>query len=128
MKKVLISMMMAAASLGMMAQADAASGYVNVEDVLSSTPAFMQAGKTVVSEQQKLQNQFNEQSKDMSDKDKLNQQLAQKENEVMAPIQAKFRAAVEKAAKDKGVDLVINARDVIYGGIDLTDAVKANMK
>lgn len=48
MKKILISMMMAAASLGMMAQADAASGYVNVEDVLSSTPAFMQAGKTVV--------------------------------------------------------------------------------
>ncbi|MBS1304587.1 MAG: OmpH family outer membrane protein, partial [Dialister sp.] len=47
---------------------------------------------------------------------------------VMAPIQAKFRAAVEKAAKDKGVDMVINARDVIYGGIDLTDAVKANMK
>ena len=133
MKKILISMMMAAASLGMMAQADAASGYVNVEDVLSSTPAFMQAG-TVVSEQQKLQNQFNEQSKNMSDKDKqalgqkLNQQLAQKENEVMAPIQAKFRAAVEKAAKDKGVDMVINARDVIYGGIDLTDAVKANMK
>ena len=128
MKKILISMMMAAASLGMMAQADAASGYVNVEDVLSSTPAFMQAGKTVVSEQQKLQ------SKNMSDKDKqalgqkLNQQLAQKENEVMAPIQAKFRAAVEKAAKDKGVDMVINARDVIYGGIDLTDAVKANMK
>lgn len=127
-------MMMAAASLGMMAQADAASGYVNVEDVLSSTPAFMQAEKTVVSEQQKLQNQFNEQSKNMSDKDKqalgqkLNQQLAQKENEVMAPIQAKFRAAVEKAAKDKGVDMVINARDVIYGGIDLTDAVKANMK
>ena len=64
MKKILISMMMAAASLGMMAQADAASGYV----------------------------------------------------------------AVEKAAKDKGVDMVINARDVIYGGIDLTDAVKANMK
>ena len=134
MKKILISMMMAAASLGMMAQADAASGYVNVEDVLSSMPAFMQAGKTEVSEQQKLQNQFNEQSKNMSDKDKqalgqkLNQQLAQKENEVMAPIQAKFRAAVEKAAKDKGVDMVINARDVIYGGIDLTDAVKANMK
>ena len=50
MKKVLISMMMAAASLGMMVQADAASGYVNVEDVLSSTPAFMQAGdrKSVV--------------------------------------------------------------------------------
>ena len=131
MKKLLISMMVAAASMGIMAQADAASGFVNVEEVLAATPAFAQAGRDVVFEQQK---QFNDQSKDMSDKDKealgakLNQQLAQKENEVMAPIQAKFRAAVEKAAKDKGVDMVINARDVIYGGIDLTDAVKANMK
>lgn len=134
MKKLLISMMVAAASMGIMAQADAASGFVNVEEVLAATPAFTQAGRDVVFEQQKLQKQFNDQSKDMSDKDKealgakLNQQLAQKENEVMAPIQAKFRAAVEKAAKDKGVDMVINARDVIYGGIDLTDAVKANMK
>ena len=134
MKKLLISMMVAAASMGIMAQADAASGFVNVEEVLAATLAFAQAGRDVVFEQQKLQKQFNDQSKDMSDKDKealgakLNQQLAQKENEVMAPIQAKFRAAVEKAAKDKGVDMVINARDVIYGGIDLTDAVKANMK
>ena len=134
MKKLLISMMVAAASMGIMAQADAASGFVNVEEVLAATPAFAQAGRDVGFEQQKLQKQFNDQSKDMSDKDKealgakLNQQLAQKENEVMAPIQAKFRAAVEKAAKDKGVDMVINARDVIYGGIDLTDAVKANMK
>ena len=134
MKKVFISMMMAAASLGMMAQADAASGYVNVEDVLSSTPAFMQAGKTVVSEQQKLHNQFYKQTNEMSDQNKqshgqtLNQHMDEKVYEVMAPIQAKFRAAVEKAAKDKGVDMVINARDVIYGGIDLTDAVKANMK
>lgn len=134
MKKLLIPMIVAAASLGVMAQADAASGYIHVEEVLSSTPAFVQAGKSVVSEQQKMQKQFEEQSKNMSDAEKqalgqkLNQQLAQKENEVMAPIQAKFRAAVEKAAKDKGVDMVINARDVIYGGIDLTDAVKANMK
>ena len=126
-------MMMAAASLGMMAQADAASGYVNVEDVLSSTPAFMQAGKTVVSEQQKLQNQFNEQSKNMSDKDKqalgqkLNQQLAQKENEVMAPIQAKFRAAVEKAAKDKGGRYGQSMQETLFMAVSYLDrCCKAN--
>ena len=43
---------------------------------------------------------------------KLNQQLAQKENEVMKPIQDKFKAAVEKAAKAKKIDTV-----VVPGGI-----------
>ena len=135
MKKLAVTgAMLLAGTFGAMGMADAATGIVNVNAVLSGNAAFQKAGKTVAAEQQKLQKEYNEKSKDMNDADKkaleqkLNQQLAQKENEVMAPIQAKFRAAVEKAAKDKGVDMVINARDVIYGGIDLTDAVKANMK
>lgn len=60
MKKVLISAMLAAASLGLMGSADAASGYVNVEAVLASSPAFVQAGRSLVVEQQKLQKEFNE--------------------------------------------------------------------
>ena len=107
MKKVLISAMLAAASLGLMGSADAASGYVNVEAVLASSPAFVQAGRSLVVEQQKLQKEFNEKSKSMSDKDrqalaqKMNQQLAQYEAQLMGPIQSKFRAAIEKAAKQK---------------------------
>ena len=46
----------------------------------------------------------------------------------MGPIQAKFRAAIEKAAKAKDVDMVVNAGSVVYGGVDLTQDVKANMK
>ena len=68
MKKVLISAMLAAASLGLMGSADAASGYVNVEAVLASSPAFVQAGRSLVAEQQKLQKEFNEKSKSISDK------------------------------------------------------------
>ena len=60
--------------------------------------------------------------------EKLNVQLAQKENQVLAPIRAKLRAAVEKTAKESNVDIVINAREVIYGGVDLTEKVKANMR
>lgn len=134
MKKVLISAMLAAASLGLMGSADAASGYVNVEAVLASSPAFVQAGKSLVAEQQKLQKEFNEKSKSMSDKDKqalaqkMNQQLAQYEAQLMGPIQSKFRVAIEKAAKAKDVDMVVNAGSVVYGGVDLTQDVKANMK
>lgn len=134
MKKVVGSMILAAALLGLSGQVDAASGYVNMEDVLSSTPAFIQAGRIVAAEQQRLQNEFNQKSKEMSAKDKealaekLNVQLAQKENQVLAPIRAKLRAAVEKTAKESNVDIVINAREVIYGGVDLTEKVKANMR
>lgn len=134
MKKVLISAMLAAASLGLMGSADAASGYVNVEAVLASSPAFVQAGRSLVAEQQKLQKEFNEKSKSMSDKDKqalaqkMNQQLAQYEAQLMGPIQSKFRVAIEKAAKAKDVDMVVNAGSVVYGGVDLTQDVKANMK
>lgn len=134
MKKMLISAMMAAAALGMMGTADAASGYVNVEAVLASSPSFVQAGKSLVAEQQKLQKEFNEKSKSMDDKakqalaQKLNQQLAQLEAKLMAPVQNKFNAAIAKAAKDKDVDMVVNANTVVYGGVDLTEAVKANMK
>uniref|UniRef100_UPI004026D280 hypothetical protein n=1 Tax=Dialister sp. TaxID=1955814 RepID=UPI004026D280 len=94
-----------AGTFGAMGMADAATGIVNVNAVLSGNAAFQKAGKTVAAEQQKLQKEYNEKSKDMNDADKkaleqkLNQQLAQKENEVMKPIQDNFKAAVEKAAK-----------------------------
>ncbi len=134
MKKMMVAMMASAAAIGAGVQADAASGYVNLEAVLASNPAFVQAGRTVASEQQRLQREFEQKSRNMSDKDKqalaerLNRQLAEKENQVMRPIQTKLRAAIEKAAKDKKVDIVINAANVVYGGIDLTSDVQANMR
>ena len=127
-------MMTLFSALGFMNVADAASGYVNMEAVLASTPAFVQAGKTLAAEQQKMQQQFNEESKKLSDKEKqalgekLGQQLAAKEQQLMGPIQEKLKMAIAKAAKEKGVDIVINAREVVYGGVDLTEPVKQNMK
>jgi|GEM_PF-169878 len=125
-----------AGTFGAMGMADAATGIVNVNAVLSGNAAFQKAGKTVAAEQQKLQKEYNEKSKGMNDADKkaleqkLNQQLAQKENEVMKPIQDNFKAAVEKAAKAKKIDTVVVPGGIIYGAIsaDLTEDVKANMK
>lgn len=128
--------MLLAGTFGAMGMADAATGIVNVNAVLSSNAAFQKAGKTVAAEQQKLQKEYNEKSKGMNDADKkaleqkLNQQLAQKENEVMKPIQDNFKAAVEKVAKAKKIDTVVVPGGIIYGAIsaDLTEDVKANMK
>ena len=137
MKKLAVAgAMLLAGTFGAMGMADAATGIVNVNAVLSGNAAFQKAGKTVAAEQQKLQKEYNEKSKGMNDADKkaleqkLNQQLAQKENEVMKPIQDNFKAAVEKAAKAKKIDTVVVPGGIIYGPIsaDLTEDVKANMK
>lgn len=137
MKKLVVTgAILIAGTFGAMGMADAATGIVNVNAVLSGNAAFQKAGKTVAAEQQKLQKEYNEKSKGMNDADKkaleqkLNQQLAQKENEVMKPIQDKFKAAVEKAAKAKKIDTVVVPGGIIYGIIsaDLTEDVKTNMK
>ena len=129
MKKLAVAgAMLLAGTFGAMGMADAATGIVNVNAVLSGNAAFQKAGKTVAAEQQKLQKEYNEKSKGMNDADKkaleqkLNQQLAQKENEVMKPIQDNFKA--------KKIDTVVVPGGIIYGTIsaDLTEDVKANMK
>ena len=134
MKKLAVAgAMLLAGTFGAMGMADAATGIVNVNAVLSGNAAFQKAGKTVAAEQQKLQKEYNEKSKGMNDADKkaleqkLNQQLAQKENEVMKPIQDNFKAAVEKAAKAKKIDTVVVPGGIIYGTIsaDLTEDVKS---
>lgn len=135
-KAAIAAALLAAGTLGMAGTADAATGVVNINAVLQGDAAFQAAGKTVLAERQKLQEQFAKESEHMSDKDKqalaqkLNKQLADKENEVMKPIQDRFKAAVEKAAKAKDIDTVVAPGGILYGTIsaDLTDDVKANMK
>lgn len=136
MKKMMTAAILGAAVLGLAGTADAATGIVNVQAILSQNAQFQKAGKEVAAEQEKLQKQFNDQSKNMNDKDKaelaqkLNQQLADKENKAMKPVQDKFKAAVEKAAKAKNVDTVVAPGGLLYGqvDVDLTEDVQANMK
>ena len=46
----------------------------------------------------------------------------------MQKAQLDMRQAVQKAARDKQVDFVVSSGVVLYGGTDLTEAVKAAMK
>ena len=114
----------------------AATGIVNVNAVLQQSTAFQDAGKKVAAEQQKLQKQYEKDSKSLSDKDKqalaekLSRQLAEIEQKTMSPVQLKLHDAVEKAAKAKKIDTVVVSGALLLGRVDadLTEDVKANMK
>lgn len=138
-KKMIISGICAAGILMVPGLADAAgNGYVNYPAVLQAVPAFSNAQKEMVSAQQTLQKQFNDQSKNMNDKQKkelvakldkelqARQQAIQK-NEIVPAVE-KIRAAIEAAAKKNGVDFVVQESAWLYGGKDLTQDVIAQLK
>lgn len=114
------------------AEAAASVGYINVQKVFESNAEVQNARSIMEVEQQKAEKEFAAKTKDMSDKDKaayadkLREQLSKKNGELMEPIQKKIRKAIETAAKAKGVDTVIEADAIVYGGLDLTaDVIKA---
>ncbi len=136
-KKIIAAVAIAAAgTFGAFGVADAATGIVNVNAVLSQSSEFKNAQQSVVAKRDSLQKSFADKSKDMSaeDRQKLaqdyGQQLQKAEQESMKPVMDKLKAAVEKAAKAKNVDTVVVAGGLMYGkaDVDLTADVQANMK
>ena len=83
---------------------------------------------------ERLQKQFDSQSAEMEEAErvelqqKLSQQLAQRDEELMIPVREKVRKAVEATAKEKGVKMVIEAGTVLFGGVDLTADAVAKVK
>lgn len=57
----------------------------------------------------------------------LQDRLAQKEREVMAPVLDKVTAAIKKVADSKGLTIVVDKQTVLYGGVDITDDVIKNL-
>lgn len=138
-KKMIISGICAAGILMVPGLADAAgNGYVNYPAVLQAVPAFSNAQKEMVSAQQTLQKQFNDQSKGMNDKQKkdlaakLDKELQAKQQDIqkneIVPAVEKIRAAIEAAARKNGVDFVVQESAWLYGGKDLTQDVIAQLK
>ena len=138
-KKLLVSGVFAAGIFMAPGMAMAAgNGYVDYNAVIAATPAFSQAQKELVTAQQTLQQQFNNQSKEMNDKQKkelalkLDKQLQAKQQEIqkneIVPAVNKIRAAIEAAARKNGIDFVVQESAWLYGGKDLTQEVINQMK
>ena len=135
MKKLSTLLMSAVMALGISASAFAAPvGVVNVNAILNNYPGITEIAQSVAQEKARLQDEFNKQSANMSDKDKqaraqkLNQQLADFEQKKMTPVQKKINKTILSVAKAHDIDSVVNMNAMVAGGKDLTDEVIKALK
>lgn len=106
-------------------------GKVNRALVLQQLPDLAQARETLDAELAQAQKDFDAKTANMSAKEKQDyynqtmQRLQLKEQELLAPIHDKIDAAIKSVADAKGVAVVFDVSNVVYGGQDLTaDVVK----
>ena len=133
MKKSLLTLIMAL----VMALACATSafvedlGYVNVERVFRSYPDIQTTMSVINLERQKAENEFNEKAPKLDDKgrrelgEKLSAQVDKKEASLLNPIREKIRKTIGQVAKAHGINNVVDASAVVFGGKDLTEEVIA---
>lgn len=134
--KLLIPAALACSLFGFAGTADAATGIVNLNQVLAGDSDFQAAAKAFAKEQNSLQEDFNKKAKSLNDAqkkelvEKYNKQLEQKDKELIKPVQDRINAAVAKIAQEKKLDTVVVPGGYIYGTIamDITQDVQKELK
>jgi outer membrane protein len=104
-------------------------GYVEMARALDSHPRKASSERALQEFFQAKQREFAERSKTMTafqrqELDRqLQQQIVEKRNELLGGLDKETRAAVEEAAKQAGLTIVLDRSAVLYGGTDLTENV-----
>ncbi|HWR09161.1 OmpH family outer membrane protein [Sporomusa sp.] len=104
-------------------------GKVNYQRLINETPELATFKETMQNEVAQAQKDFEEKSKTMNDQAKqeysnqLRERLSLKEQELKAPIFSKIDAAVKAVADTKGLAVVLDTNNIVYGGQDITDDV-----
>lgn len=108
-------------------------GYVDMQKALEGHPRKAASERALQEFFQAKQREFQERSRGLSavQRQELDRQLQQqflaKREELFGGLDRDLRQAVEKVAADRGVSIVLDRTVVLYGGIDLTDAVVAQL-
>ncbi len=106
-------------------------GYVNVERVFRSYPDIQTTMSVIDLERQKAETEFNQKAPTLDDKgkrelaEKLSAQVDKKEASLLNPIREKIRKTIGQVAKSHGINNVVSASSMIFGGKDLTEEVIA---
>lgn len=104
-------------------------GIVNYQLLISQHPDTAAAEQTMNAAVAQAKSDFDAKSVNMSDQEKqayyqqLQQGLQQKNQELVGPINDKVMAAVKAVADAKGLTVVLDKSNVVYGGQDITDDV-----
>ena len=104
-------------------------GIVNYGMLISQHPDYSTAKKNFEDDVTKAKTEFDEKIKTMSEKEKeeyymqVQETLKSKKTALLGGVEKKVASAVKAAADEKGISIVIDKRNVLYGGQDITDDV-----
>ncbi len=109
-------------------------GVVDMQVLTSQHPDLAKAQAEFDAARAEAQKNFEEKSVSMNDKEKqdylmqLQQSLEVKEQALIEPIYKKIEEAIKAVADKKGLSVVVQKHQVIYGGQDITQEVIKNFK
>ncbi len=104
-------------------------GVVNHQLLISQHPDMEKAQQAMQAEVEQAKKEFEEKSATMNDKEKqdyyaqVQQRLTLKEQELINPVFEKVDAAIKAVADAKGLSVVMDKGNVVYGGQDITAEV-----
>jgi outer membrane protein len=104
-------------------------GVVNMQMIMKSSKQVAAANTTLQKEVENAKADFKTKSANMTDSEKkqfaqqLDQRLRAKDAELMEPVIKEIKAAIEKVADKKGLEIVVENNYVITGGVDITAEV-----
>jgi len=109
--------------------ASSAVGIVNYQLLVSQHPDTAVAEQTMNAAVAQAKSDFDAKSVNMSEQEKqayyqqLQQELQQKNQDLLVPVNDKVMAAVKSVAEAKGLTVVLDKSSAVYGGQDITDDV-----
>jgi len=112
----------------------AGNGYVDIGRVLASSAEYRTMQQQLAARHAAMDKDFDAQSKNMTDQEKkalaekFTQSFSAEEAKLAQSFNEKLRQAIAKAARDNGLDFVVDARVAMYGGTDITKEVQANLE
>jgi len=116
------------------ATSESAIGVVNYQMVVTQSPDLAKVREAMQAEVESAKKDFEAKSATMNDQEKqryyqqLQERIANKEKELMDPLMKNIEAAIKKVADKKGLTVVVEKSNVIYGGVDITDEVTKSMQ
>jgi len=104
-------------------------GVVNYQMLFAQHPDAAKAQETIKAEVEQARTDFETKSATMNDQEKqdyyaqLQQRLSLKDQELSNAVRAKIEVAIKAVADAKGLSIVMDKGNVVYGGVDITDEV-----
>lgn len=104
-------------------------GVINHQMVASQHPDIAQFQKSMQSEMEQAEKDYQAKAASMNDKEKqeyqiqLQRRVSLKEQELLTPIMEKIDATIKEVAAAKGLTVVLDKNVVMFGGQDITEDV-----